>query len=236
MVAGLGLLGMTVVSAFSFSVFSNLVVAGDATRTARAIGDHELLFRALTCGFLIVAVLDVVVAWALYVLLAPVDRNVALLSASLRVVYAAVFAAVLGHLLAAVRLLTDTTAQDAFDTRQVDAQALASVNAFKDGWDAALVIFGLHLLVLGHLVLRSGYIPRMLGVLLMIASLGYVVDGLGRCLSRGYGANVSGYTFVGEALLMVWLLWKGRHLPGRPATRRARGLVSRASSSAERLL
>jgi hypothetical protein len=85
---------------------------------------------------------------------------------------------------------------------------VASVHAFKDGWDAALVIFGLHLLVLGRLVLRSGYVPRTLGVLLMIASTGYVVDGLGRLLSRDYHANVTGFTFVGEVLLMAWLLWK----------------------------
>ena len=94
---------------------------------------------------------------------------------------------------------------------------MASVHAFKEGWDTALVILGLHLLVLGYLVLRSGYVPRTLGVLLMIASTGYVVDGLGRLLSRDYHANVTGFTFVGEVLLMVWLPWKGRRLPD-PAT------------------
>ncbi|HXA61879.1 MAG TPA: DUF4386 domain-containing protein [Streptosporangiaceae bacterium] len=214
--AGLGLLAMALVSALSFAAF-NMLVVQDPARTARNIAEHEAAFRALTCGFLVVAVLDVLVAWALYELLAPVNKSLALLAAWLRVMYAAVFAAVLSNLLVAVRLLTDATVRGAFDPRQADAQAVASVHAFKDGWDTALVIFGLHLLVLGYLVLRSGYVPRTLGVLLMIASTGYVVDGLGRLLSRDYHANVAGFTFVGEVLLMVWLLWKGRRLPD-PAT------------------
>jgi hypothetical protein len=74
-VAGLGLLIMAILAFISVSVLANLVVSGDAAKTARDIVDHELLFRAITCGFLIVAVLDVVVAWALYVFLRPVNRT-----------------------------------------------------------------------------------------------------------------------------------------------------------------
>jgi hypothetical protein len=99
---------MTLVSALSFAAFSTLVVQ-DAARTARIIAEHEAAFRALTCGFLVVAVLDVVVAWALYELLGPVNKSLALLSSWLRVMYAAVFAAVLSNLLVAARLLTDAT-------------------------------------------------------------------------------------------------------------------------------
>jgi hypothetical protein len=151
-VAGLGLLVMAVLAGTMFAAYENLVVSGDATKTARNIVDHELLFRTIICGFLIVAVLDVVVAWALYVFLSPANRSIALLSAWFRVVYAAVFAAALSNLLVAVRLLTDADSLKAFGTGQLNAQVMNSVNAFNDGWDAALVIFGLHLLVLGYLV------------------------------------------------------------------------------------
>jgi hypothetical protein len=109
-------------------------------------------------------VLDVVAAWALYELLGPVNKTLALLSAWLRVMNAAVFAAVPSSLLVAARLLTDATVRGAFDPRQAHAQAVASAHAFKGGWDAAPVIFGLHLLVLGRLVFRSGYVPRTLGI------------------------------------------------------------------------
>ena len=77
---------------------------------------------------------------------------------------------------------------------------------------AALAIFGLHLLVLGYLVFRSGYIPRALGILVMIASVGYLIDSVGEILSAGYNVNVAQFTFIGEVLLMVWLLWKGVRL------------------------
>lgn len=93
-VAGLGLFVMAVLAFTMFAAFENLVVTGDTAKTARNIVDHELLFRTIICGFLIVAVLDVVVAWALYVLFRPVNRSIALLSAWFRVVYAALLAAV----------------------------------------------------------------------------------------------------------------------------------------------
>ena len=94
---------------------------------------------------------------------------------------------------------------------------MTSVNAFQDGWHVALVIFGLHLLVLGYLVFRSSYIPNGLGVLVMIAGLGYLIDSFGMILSNRYDANVAGVTFAGEVLLMGWLLWRGRRLQ-EPAT------------------
>ena len=67
--------------------------------------------------------------------------------------------------------------------------------------------------MLGYLVFKSGYIPRALGILVMIASLGYLIDSFGGVLSAGYNANnVTQFTFVGEVLLMGWLLWKGVRL------------------------
>ena len=213
LVAGLGLLVMAVLAFAGLSAFERLVVDGDAAKTARNILDHELRFRLIICGFVIVSALDVAVAWALYVLLRPVNRSLAVLAAWLRVAYAAVFAAVLINLLVAVRLLTDVDSLRAFGTRQLDAQAMTSVNAFTDGWNVALVIFGLHLLVLGYLVVRSSYIPSVLGVLVMVASLGYLIDSFGAVLSQSYDANVAGFTFAGEVLLMGWLLWRGRRLP-----------------------
>ena len=117
----------------SVSALGNLVLSGDAAKTAHNIVEHEPLFRTIIGGFLIVAILDVVVAWALYVFLRPAGRSIALLAAWLRVVYAAVFAAALGNLIVAMRLLSDADSLKAFGTGQLDAQAIMSVNAFNDG-------------------------------------------------------------------------------------------------------
>jgi Domain of unknown function (DUF4386) len=162
------------------------------------------------------AVLDVVVAWALYVFLRPAGRSIAMLAAWLRVANAAVFAAALGNLFVAVRLLSDGDSLGAFGTGRLDAQAMMSVNAFNDEWHAALALFGLHLLVLGYLAFGSGYVPRVVAILVMIASLGYLIDSFGGILWRNYNANVAQFTFVGEVLLMVWLLWKGTLAKNEP--------------------
>lgn len=76
-----------------------------------------------------------------------------------------------------------------------------------------LAIFGLHLILVGYLVFKSGYATKwmgiLLGVLLAIAGLGYMVDSFGRLLLPSYTASVAQVTFVGEVLLIFWLLWKG---------------------------
>ena len=113
-----------------------------------------------------------------------------------------------------MNLLTDADAQRMFGTRQLDALVMTSVNRFTNGWDVALVIFGLHLLVLGYLVFRSTYVPKVIGILVAIAALGYLIDSFGALLSSSYDANLAGFAFVGEALLMLWLLWRGRRLHG----------------------
>lgn len=90
-VAGLGLLIMTILAIFAnFFVLQSLIVPGDAATTANNIMANELLFRLGICSFIIVAILDVVVAWALYVLLKPVNKSLSLLSAWFRLVYAAI--------------------------------------------------------------------------------------------------------------------------------------------------
>ena len=211
-VAGFGLLAMSILAFTMFAAFDNLVVPESAAETAKNILDREPLFRTIVLGLFMIAILDVVVAWALYVFLEPVNRSLALLAAWFRVVYAVVFAVALSNLIVAARLLADADYARAFGAGQSNAQAMMSVNAFNDGWGAALAIFGLHLLVLGYLVFRSGYVPKVLGILVMIAGSGYLIDGFGGILYAGYDADVARFTFVGEALLMGWLLWKGLEL------------------------
>lgn len=216
-VAGLGLLVMVVLSFASFAALNGMVVAGDAFATARNFADHEQRVRLVAVGFLAVAVLDLVVAWGLYAFFAPVSRGLALVAAWLRVAYAALVATVLVHLLEGARLAAGAAQGDASVERQVAAQVMASVHAFNDGWDIGLVFIGLHLVAVGVLALQSGVVPRAIGLFLMIAGGGYLIDSLGRLLWPGYTASVTAFTFVGEVFLMGWLLWRGQRLPGQAA-------------------
>jgi hypothetical protein len=209
-VAGFGLLIMSILGPFSeFLVRQSLIVPGDAATTANNIMANELLLRLAICSYLIVAIFDVVVAWALYVLLKPVNKSLSLLAAWFRVVYATILAVILLNFVIALRLLSDADYSTVFATDQLYAQAMLFLNAFSDGWNIGLVIFGLHLFVLGYLVFRSGYIPKLLGILLIIASLGYLIDSFGKLLLPNYNANIAIFTFIGEALFMFWLLWRG---------------------------
>jgi hypothetical protein len=209
-VAGLGLLLLAVLAAFAnFAVLQKLIVLGDAKTTAQNIAAAQGLFRIAIGSFFIVAILDVVVAWALYFVFQPVNRSLSLLAALLRVVYATMLAIALTNLVSASQLLGGADFLNAFRTDQLQAQMMLSLNAFQAGWDLALIIFGLHLLVLGTLVFRSGKLLRILGILVMAAGVGYLVDGGGKLLSPNYSLTIAMATFAGEVLLIFWLLWKG---------------------------
>jgi uncharacterized protein DUF4386 len=85
---------------------------------------------------------------------------------------------------------------------------MASIASFDNGWDIMLAIFGLHLLVLGYLLFRSADFPRFLGVLVVIAGAGYLADTFTLILVPDFAFTFSVYTFVGEALLIVWLFYR----------------------------
>ena len=93
----------------------------------------------------------------------------------------------------------------------MEAQALLKVDAFNDIWFAGLILFAAHLALIGYLAFRSGYVPKILGVLLVIAGLGYAFDSIGTVLAES-PLEISGVTFVGEFLLGVWLLIRGRRV------------------------
>ena len=201
LIGGLGLLLMAILAPIAqFGVLQGVIVDGDAAATAANIAESEGMFRVAIACFLLVAVLDVVVALALYVVFRPVNAFLSGLTAMLRIVYGAMFAVSLTGLVTAAQLATGSN--------QDSVQVLASVDAFQTGWDIALAVFGTHLLLLGILVFQSGAWRGILGLLVLITSAGYLIDGWGRLLLPGYDLMLVTFTFVGEVVLMIWLLWE----------------------------
>jgi hypothetical protein len=196
--AGVGLLAMSVLSAFGYLVaVKGLVVPGIVARTATNTAGHEGMFRFGILSLYLVAVLDVVVASALYRVFKPVSDALSKLAAWLRIAYAAVFVVAISQLVGALR---------------VHVQALQYINTFTNIWDAGLVLFGLNLFVLAYLAYRSGYVPKLLGVLLAIAGFGYVFDTVVRVLVRGSSSDVSAITGMGEFVFALWLVIRGRRI------------------------
>ena len=198
-IAGVGLLLMAILSPIAYlNTFQNLVKFDDAALTAQNILNSMGAFRTCIILLFTVAILDVIVAWALYILLIPANKKLSALAAWLRVIYAGIFIFAISKLYVALQVITaDST------------QAMSFLKAFQSIWDMALILFGFSLLVLGYLAFKSGYIPKWLGVFLVLASVGYIVDGFGKTLSPDYNLNIAQFTFVGEVLLIFWLLWRG---------------------------
>jgi len=212
-IAGIGLLIMAILAPIAnFSILQGLIVQGDIAKTVNNIIASEGLFRLGIAFFLIVAILDIIVAWALYIFLKPVNESLSLLTALFRIVYATVLVAVLIYLINVLQLLNGTNNISELATNQLQAQVMLSLNTFTLGWEFGLIIFGFHLLLLGYLIFKAGYMQKVLGILMILASLGYLIDGLGKLLSSNYNISISAFTFIGEVILIFWLLIKGRKI------------------------
>ncbi len=175
---------------FNFYVIESLIVSGDAAATANNIKADELQFGLGIASYLIVLALDVVVALALYVILKPVNKNHALLATVLRLVYTAI----MGISLFALVLLF--------------------INEYSNGQLIAYIFFISHLFILGLLVFKSGYIPRSLGIFLIIASFCYIITLYGDFILHKelyeilFMIAIVPATFA-ELSLGIWLLFKG---------------------------
>lgn len=210
LVSGAGLLAMTVfaVGAIAF-VFEKLIVPGNAVATVNNILAGEMQFRLGIAAMVVVAILDVLVAWALYVFFAPANKSLSLLAAWFRLVYAALLVVALSGYTHVLRLLEAARSSAVGDTTALQPEVMLSLRRFDDGWALGLVFFGIHLLILGYLVFRSGYTPKVLGIVLAVAGAAYVVDGFGRFLLPQNLVQLAVWVGWGEAVLMVWLLYQG---------------------------
>lgn len=206
LIAGFGLLVMVFAAPTAeFVLLPRVLVHGDIAETVRRIAADRAAFLGATFGYLVTALADVVVAWALYVLLAPTNRALALLAAWLRLTYAVLFFAAGFKLLTAFRLATASAHPSDTQLAQIDFL----IHEFGYEWSSALLLFALYLCLLGYLVFRSGYIPRVMGVLLVVSGLGYLVDGLQPYLYPNTDMSIVYVTFFGELIFMAWLLIRG---------------------------
>lgn len=208
LIAGYGLLAMTIAAIFAnFSVFEHLVVQGDAMTTANNISAESGKFLLGIFAFTSVVILDFVVAWALYIFFKPIHQKLSLITAGLRVIYGIFFSIAIFNLTNVLFLLGKTT--DSTINLELSNQTMVSVNEFSRIWDFGIIFFGFHLVLLGCLVYKSQFIHKIFAILLLIAGLGYLTDAFGTIFIANYSLEIAMYTFIGELLLMFWLIIKG---------------------------
>jgi Domain of unknown function (DUF4386) len=206
-IIGLGLFG----EAF---VRGSLVLSGDAAGTAANIQASPGLWRAGIAGDLLMHVLDVPLIVILYLLLRPVSRSLALLATLLNVVQTSVLVANKLTLVVPVLLLLSNPAYlSGLPRQELNALSYLSIQLHGYGFGVGLIFFGVACLVRGHLIVRSGYFPKALGVLLGVAGIGYLVNSaallLAPSLASAMFPAVLLPAFVGELALCLWLIVKG---------------------------
>lgn len=192
---------------------STIVVPGDATATAANLVASEGLFRLGMLSDSAIVVAEVVLTAMLYVLLRPAGRTLALAATFARLGMTVLQAVNLLPQLAALQLVGGAAYLAAFDVGQRHALALLSLHVHDVGVHVWEIFFGLHCLLLGVLIFRSGFFPRTFGVLMGIAAFGYALNGLGNLVAPGsapvFAAIVGIAALVGEVPFVLWLLIKG---------------------------
>ena len=188
---------------------SKLIVYGDAATTAQNIMASGGQFRVGFISDLLAALLFLLAAWALYVLLKPVNENLALLFLLLNMGGVVIQCVSDLFLMASPMLLSGADYLNVFQVAQLQALALFSLDLYKNGFMIAQLFYGAWLFPLGYLVFKSGFIPRILGILLMVHCVFWLMTFLLFFLLPGFDAiTYISYPlgFVAEFGLSIWLM------------------------------
>ncbi len=214
LISGFTLLLLVLVAPFAeLYAYPKLVVSGNGSETVRHLLAQQPLFVATIGAYLLTFLGDIVLAWALYVLLAPVQVHLALLTAWFRLVFALIALVALLNLVGVFRLLTEPAGTMGVEPAHVPGQVLLYLTTFRYYFHFGLFFFSLHLGFLGYLVMKASYLPTLLGALLLLSSAGYLTSTVQPFLFPQLNIHAVNYTFYGELVFMGWLLLRGARLP-----------------------
>jgi hypothetical protein len=198
-------------------VRDKLTVSGDAAATAANIMASTLLWRISIAGELIMLVCAVALALILYVLLKPVSKNLALLAAFFNLVEIAADCANKANLFAALSFLGSADYLKAFEPQQLHALAYLALKSHTYGYNISLIFFGVTCFIWGYLIFKSGYFPKILGVLLIIVSACYLTNSFAWLLAPKFANMIFPAilvpAFIGESSLCLWLIVNGVNVP-----------------------
>ena len=217
--AGILYLIITVAAIFAhFYVPSNIIVSGDAAATANNITTSETLFRVGGVGSeLVVLLSEVILSVVLYVLLKPVNKTLSMLAAVSRLVMTTIHGLNLLNYFFAILLLSGAGYLSAFNTEQLHGLVMLFLEAHSIGFTIGIAFLTLHVFILGYLILKSGYFPKVLGLLFIAAGVGYLVDSFALLLFSGYETTPTIIAIViafSEIAFPLWLLIKGVNKEG----------------------
>ena len=218
LIAGIGyvlLFGLAIFA--NFFVREGLVVADDASATAANIAASETLFRFGLVAFLAIFLIDIVVAWALHIVFRAKHHDLSLVAAWSRLVYTVFLGVGAIFLFQALEFYGSATVADAIGVAERNAQAMVGLELFNATWLIGLAAFGLHLIVLGALVVRSTETPRWLGLAMVVAGVAYVLDTTAYAALANYADYAEAFlvmvavpSVIAEGWFGLWLLTRAR--------------------------
>jgi hypothetical protein len=202
---------ITTTAAFAAIVRGRLIVFDDAAATAHNILSHQLLFR-LAFAADIIAILYVVYTLLLYTLFRAVNRDLSLLAACFSLVGCAIGTLKCLFHLAPLIVLGSASTSSAFNAQQLQELALLFLKLHSQGYNISMVLFGSYNLLIGCLIFKSMFLPRILGVLLAISGLCYIINSFSNFISPAFAAHLLPYILipgVAELLLALWFVVMG---------------------------
>jgi hypothetical protein len=197
---------------------SQVIVPGDAAATASNLVASEQLFRfGAVGGELVVLLSEIVLSVLLYVLFKPVSRLLSLTAAVSRLAMTAIHGVNLLNYFFALLLVSGAGYLAVFEADQLHAFAMLFLDAHSVGFTIGIAFLTVHVFLLGYLIFKSGYFPKVLGVLFLIAGLGYLIDSFALLLLPSYEttpAIIQLAIAIAEIAFPVWLLVKGVNVEG----------------------
>ncbi|MEM6831032.1 MAG: DUF4386 domain-containing protein [Bacteroidota bacterium] len=209
LISGIGIFFMVLtVPVAEFVIFPGIFNYESGEITIRNIRENRSLFITGLFLHVITLICDVVVAWALYLFLKPVNRDFSLLVALFRIVFTVLTLSALLNLVSLLNLTQNAAYLSAFG-QSLHSQVILTIKNFNLQWSFAFIFFGIYLIMLGILVYQAFYVPKVFGVLLILAGVGYLIDTLRLFLFPLITMDYIMITFFGELVFMFWLLIKG---------------------------
>jgi|SRR5579871_2076330 len=192
---------------------SGMTVAGNPEATMNNIIASSLKWRIGIALDLVQHIGDVVLMMCLYMLLKPVNKNLALFAMLFTIIQTSVLIANKLNLFTPLFLSNDAAYLKAFDPKQLQALSYVSLRMHEHGFGVALIFFSFDCLVNGYLIFRSGYFPKLIGVLMQLAGICYLINSFSMIVAPDFSGKLFPVIllvpFVGELSLCLWLLLKG---------------------------
>jgi len=195
----------------NFAILESLIDLNSSEQTTLNIINNSIQFRQGLVGFLVMLISDMFLIWSLFKITKPTQNVLSYIASFFRGLHAIFFIIALTKLIEVYKITSQ-----AINSEELQNSVIYLLSNFDKLWTIGLLFFVIHLLLLGLLAIKSSYIPKIIGFLLILAALGYAIDGFSKLYLTSYRDYKSYFEtivvltgVIGELSFTIWLLVKG---------------------------